>query len=82
MYNRKKQCILTNDDEENRICTRSNSGLLFHVTKPNCESYKRSVCYSGAVDWNSLGSELRNAENIFAFKKSQKVWLINTYLKK
>ena len=78
MYNRKNLCQKTMEDE-NRICTRANAGPLFEIEKPNCESYKRNVCYSGALDWNNLNANVRNSENIYIFKKIQKTWLESTY---
>ena len=49
MYNRKHLCQITNDDEY-IICTRSQAGPLFNVLKPNCEAFRRNICYSGSVD--------------------------------
>ena len=77
MFNRKGQCNCIN--EEDNICTRNNTGPIYNVLKPNCESFKRNVCYSGAVEWNNLEANIRNSENIFMFKKIQKTWLTNTY---
>ena len=68
-----------NDDEE-RISTRSQGGPLFHISKPNCESFRRNINYSGALEWNNLNADIRNSENIFAFKKLQKNWLLETYV--
>ena len=79
MFNKRHQCAILSDDMD-RICTRSNSGPKFLVTKPNCEAFKRSICYSGAVDWNSLNPDLRNLDNISIFKNNQKSWLLKTYL--
>ena len=78
LFNRKYLCE-SNQDLDSQICTRAKSGPLFHLYKPNCESYKRSVCYSGFNEWNKLSSDLRNIENIIEFKKKQKTWLLDTY---
>ena len=43
--------------------------LTFNVIKPNCESFKRNVYYSGGVEWDSLDSEVRNLYKIHAFKR-------------
>ena len=79
MFNRKHLCDIGNDDDVDKICTRSNSGPLFHINKPSCESYRRNICYSGAIEWNNLNADVRNSENIFTFKKIKKNWLTNTY---
>ena len=79
MYNRKCLCEFDIDDNIEKICTRSNSGPLFQIRKPNCESFKRNICYSGAIEWNNLDANVRNSENIFIFKKIQKTWLAGTY---
>ena len=79
MFNRKDLCTTISEDD-NFINTRLNSGPLFPVLKPNCESYKRSICYSGAVEWNSLSLESRNLEDFFVFKGIKKNWLLNTYI--
>ena len=60
-------------------CTRSTDGPLFDIKKPNCEAYKRSICYSCHLDWNNLDPEIRNIENIILFKRHQKSWLLNAY---
>ena len=71
LFNRKDLCESIQDfDKKN--CTRAQSGPLFHIDKPNCESYKRNVCYSGFSEWNNLNSDLRNIENIIEFIKRQK----------
>ena len=77
MFNRKSQCNCMNEDEN--ICTRSNTGPIFNVLKPNSDSFKRNVCFSGAVEWNNLDVKIRNSGNIFLFKKIQKAWLADTY---
>ena len=75
MYKNKDKCIMNNEG----IITRAKEGPLFNIVKPNCEAYKRSIFYSGASDWNSLDSSVRNLENVFLFKRQQKSWLLNTY---
>ena len=56
------------------------SSYTFVIEKPNCEAYKRSVCYSGYSEWNNIDSAIRNLDNIILFKRYQKSWLLNTYL--
>ena len=69
MYRNKKKCIVK---EENNIVTRGNSGPMFKVTKPNCESFKRNVYYNGAIEWNNLHAEVRKLEHFYQFKRLQK----------
>ena len=75
MYKDKSLCVEKNDG----IATRAKDGPLFNIVKPNCESYKRSIYFSEASDWNSLEPAVRNLENIFLFKRQHKYWLLNTY---
>ena len=53
---------------ENNIQTRSKSSKKCIVNKPNIESYKRSVIYSGAQRWNALKNETKNVELFDVFK--------------
>ena len=52
---------------------------VFEVTKPNNDIIKKSVIYSGALDWNSLDSETRNIKEFVHFKRLQKAWMVNSY---
>ena len=61
MYKNKNKCIKA----EEGIITRAKDGPLFNIVRPNCESYKRSIYYGGATDWNNLDSSIRNLDNIF-----------------
>ena len=69
MYLRKKNVHLLNTRE---IRTRAHDAPLFNVPIPRCEAFKRSVCYSGSVEWNSLTVESRNTQPFLAFKFAQK----------
>ena len=51
MFRNKDKC---ESKPENAIVTRENSGPTFKVSKPNNEVYKRTVFYSGAIEWNKL----------------------------
>ena len=51
MFRNKDKC---EPKPENAIVTRENSGPTFKVSKPNNEVYKRTVFYSGAIEWNKL----------------------------
>ena len=69
MYNRN---INIEDFKENDVQTRSKSSKKFIVNKPNLESYKRSIVYSGASKWNALKNETKNVEFYEVFKYHQK----------
>ena len=69
MYKRKNNIEEIN---ENEIQTRSKASKKFVVKKPNIESYKRSIAYSGALNWNALKSEKKNIDIYEAFKYHQK----------
>ena len=77
MYRNKYKCVTKEDDV---IVTRGNAGPTFNVIKPNCETYKRNVYYSGAIEWNNLDADVRNLPDIQKFKRLQKSWLLKTYL--
>ena len=57
----------------------SSAGPLYCIEKPNCEAFKRKVCYSGYIEWNKLDSSSRNLENVFEFKRIKKKRLMETY---
>ena len=61
-----------NDTDLERTQTRSQSTKKFIVNKPNIESYKRSIVYSGAVTWNALNTEVKKIQIFEAFKYHQK----------
>ena len=69
MYNRKGNRTLLNLRE---IRTRAHDAPLFNITIPQCEAFKRSVCYHGSAEWNSLPSHIRNIDNFPSFKLKQK----------
>ena len=48
--------------------TRSAQQNNVQIPKPNLEQFKKSFKYHGAVTWNSLPAELKQAENIDRFK--------------
>ena len=52
--------------------TRAHDAPLFDIKIPRCESFKRSIGYAGAVEWNSLTPEIRNTGSYVAFKYAQK----------
>ena len=76
MFRNKKKCIIK---EENTLVTRCHSGPTFEVKKPNCETFKRNVYYTGAIDWNSLDADVRKLGHFYHFKRIQKSWLSKTY---
>ena len=71
MY-KKRDNIEIIDDDDNLIMTRSRTNKKFIVHKPNLESYKRSIVYSGAKCWNSLPNESKNIDIYEIFKFHQK----------
>ena len=75
MFNNKSKCV----KETHSISTRLNDGPLFDIPKPNSDIIKKSVIYSGALDWNNLDADIRNIGELFQFKRSQKSWTANTY---
>ena len=54
------------------IHTRARDGPLFKVAKPNCEKFKQSVLYNGAVSWNTLPPVTRNIDSYITFRNTQK----------
>ena len=58
--------------EENEILTRSKSCKKFVINKPNLETYKRSIVYSGAKFWNNLPVKTKNVDVFEIFKFHQK----------
>ena len=60
------------------ICTRLHDAPLFLVKVPNLEVYKRSIEYSGAIQWNGLPPDIRGIQNAAMFKSTQKSNLMKT----
>ena len=69
MYDRLSRHELRDDRE---IRTRAHDAPLFKAKVPKLEAYKRSVNYSGAVQWNGLSAEMHNMGNKTIFKAKQK----------
>ena len=69
MFIRKNKPGLLNVRE---IRTRAHDAPLFNVPIPRCEAFKRSIIYSGSVEWNSLGTEARNVDAFLPFKYHRK----------
>ena len=69
MYIRQSRRELLNVRE---IRTRAHDAPLFNVPIPRCEAFKRSVIYSGSIEWNSLNPEIRNTKLYLPFKFLQK----------
>ena len=64
--------IETMDNMANSIQTRSMSAKIFIINKPNIESYKRSIKYSGSSMWSSLPLEVKTERIFDIFKYCQK----------
>ena len=72
MYKRSRD----NNYVDNRLIgTRAHNGPLVRVTRSHCASFERSIGYQGALCWNSLPPNRRNAEDIFIFKSQSKIAL-------
>ena len=68
MYkNKEKEELL---DIEN-VNTRSRGAPLFQTVIPNCEKYKNSALYHGAILWNVLPVNIRNIDSFDSFKAHQ-----------
>ena len=65
MYIRKNKPGMLNVRE---IRTKAHDAPLFNVTIPRCEAFKRSVSYSGAIEWNNLSVDHRNIDLYLPFK--------------
>ena len=61
MYSNLTNTSLVDDIPVN---TRSRDAPLFKVIGANLDSFKRSVEYNGALEWNGMSSEIRNANHI------------------
>ena len=75
---KKKNCNLV-DNTGMPVHTRLHDGPVFKVTHPNSDLIKRSVMYSGALEWNNLDSEIRNIDDIVLFKRKQKFWMLESF---
>ena len=51
---------------------RSFDNMNLYKMKPNCESFKHSLQYSGACVWNQLPLNVKEAETVNVFKKLYK----------
>ena len=70
--------IVHNDDIQ--VNTRLHDGPVFKVSHPNSEPIKRSVMYSGALEWNNLEADVRNIEDIVNFRRIKKSWMLKSFL--
>ena len=71
-YMQKNTCTNNCHEDENSITARSYDANSFEINNLNVESYKRSISYELAMDWNGLNAESRNIENVDAFKFRQR----------
>ena len=53
---------------------RSTTEDLLYVPKPNCESFRNSLAYSGAKIWNSIPLNVKSAKTIEQFKNRYIQW--------
>ena len=54
------------------VNTRSRAVPLFKTVIPNCEKYKNSALYHGAILWSLLHVNIRNIDSFDSFKAHQK----------
>ena len=79
MFNLKnKKCKIV-DNSEKAINTRLHDGPVFKISHPNSEPIRRSVMYSGALEWNNLDADIRNISDITSFKRKQKFWMLESF---
>ena len=62
--------------DQRDIRTRAHDAPMFLVKVPKLEAYKRSVEYTGAIQWNNLPPDVRNIDNVANFKQTQKTLLL------
>ena len=74
LFNSKSKYVI----KDHIVNTRLHDGPVFNVPKPNNDIIKKSVLYSGAIEWNNLDSETRNINEIVQFKRIQKAWMLST----
>ena len=72
MFKQKRNVSLTNRRE---VFTRAHDACLYTTLKPTNETYKKSVMYMGAIEWNNLDVWLRRVVNYDEFKLHQKRWM-------
>ena len=72
MFKQKGNVALTNRRE---VFTRAHDACLYTTMKPKNETYKKSVMYMGAMEWNSLDVWLRRVIKYEEFKLHQKRWM-------
>ena len=75
---KRKDNIENIDNNNCTILTRSMTSKKFIVKKPNIESYKRSINYSGATNWNNLPNDTKNIDlfDVFKFKQKKELLVI------
>ena len=74
MYNRLENEVLV---DRRDIRTRAHDAPMFKIEIPKVETFKRSIQYAGALQWNSLHKEIRNIDNFKSFKAKQKAIMNN-----
>ena len=49
---------------------------LMLMPRPNCDLYKRTFAYCGAIYWNSLPDKMKDIYDLNSFKKALKVYIL------
>ena len=57
------------------LSTRSHP-MNVYVPRPNCDLYKRTFAYCGAIYWNSLPDKIKDIYDLNSFKKALKVYIL------
>ena len=57
------------------LSTRSHP-MNVYVPRPNCDLYKRTFAYCGAIYWNSLPDKIKHIYDLNSFKKALKVYIL------
>ena len=63
------------DDTTSSLCSVANKNFL--IPKPTINLFKNSLSYSGAVIWNSIPLEIKNATSINNFVSKCTAWMKN-----
>ena len=61
-----------------QVNTRSTQVNNIHVPATSTVYFSQSLSVYGSVLWNSIPTDIRNMNNIDCFKRSFKVYLLNT----
>ena len=69
------ELVMTKDTHD--FQTRSSLNHDIQIPQANCQIYRKSFKYQGAILWSSLPSHLKNAPDIKSFKEMYKLQYFN-----